>query len=382
MNSKENPVLHIITGLATGGAERYLRRLLAAGLNETQPHHVLSLTDEGTQGEHIRSLGVSVHTLNLKSGLPSLRSLQKLRETVRHIAPAIIQGWMYHGNLAAYWAARGMRTNPVQVWNIRQSLHALRMEKPLTRLVIQVSRGLSKRPAAIIYNSAAARAQHENYGFHSQESQTIYNGFDLAVFQPNPVSRARIRKELGISQEAMVIGNISRFHPVKNHSELVATVARCMAEDPSLHLLLAGPGVDTTNQRLQTWCSAIPQGRVHLLGEREDVHDLLPAMDVYCSSSLAEAFPNAVGEAMACAIPCVVTNVGDSAHLVGSSGWVVAADDADPLAAALTYATKLPPSKLARFGQLARQRIEKIFPVHQSVQRYVELYNRLTHGSY
>ncbi len=372
-----NKVLHLITGLSTGGAERYLRRLLEAGLSASQEHHVLSLNDEGSQGEGIRLLGVPVHTLDLNSGIPKPDSLQKFSSIVNSINPSIVQGWMYHGNLAAYWAALRMHSKPAQVWNIRWSLDTLRAEKMLTRIVVQANRFFSTGPDVTIYNSETARNQHEAYGFRSRESQTIYNGFDTSLFKPDPLVRAAVRQELGIPDGALVIGNASRFHHAKGHRVLVSAFKRCAIANPSVHLVLAGPEVSTGKQELMSWCAEIPRRRLHLLGEHSEMHKLLTALDVYCSSSLAEAFPNSVGEAMACGTPCIVTDVGDSAYLVGDSGWIVPANDVNQLAAALASAIARPRCELVQLGEHARVRIQENFQIAQNAVRYADLYTNL-----
>jgi len=375
--SRAGKVLHVITGLSTGGAERYLRRLLEAGLAAAQEHHVLSLNDEGSQGEGIRMLGVPVHTLDLNSGIPTPASLQKFNAIVHSINPSIVQGWMYHGNLAAYWAVQRMHPKPVQVWNIRWSLDTLRAEKVLTRIVVRANRFFSSRPDVTIYNSETARDQHEAYGFRSRESQTIYNGFDTSLFKPDPSVRALARQELGIPDDAIVIGNASRFHHAKGHRILVAAFKRCAIVNPSVHLVLAGPAVDIGKQELMSWCAEIPRERLHLLGEHSEMHKLLTALDVYCSSSLAEAFPNSVGEAMACGTPCVVTDVGDSAHLVGDTGWIVPANNVNQLAAALASTIARPRPELSKLGELARARIQQNFQIAQNAAQYADLYTHL-----
>nr|MDA3877952.1 glycosyl transferase family 1 [Halothiobacillus sp.] len=145
-------VLHIITGLSTGGAERALYKVLAGGLAQSGNSAVLSLRDEGAYGRKIRDLGVPVYTLGMQRGVPGPLAVTRLRRLVRSLRPAIVQGWMYHGNLAAWLAQRMAPGRPALAWNIRHSLYGLSGEKRATRQVIRANRWLSGAPDALLYN--------------------------------------------------------------------------------------------------------------------------------------------------------------------------------------------------------------------------------------
>jgi glycosyltransferase involved in cell wall biosynthesis len=186
-------IIHIITGLATGGAERALYNLLQGGLSTEFDSYVISLSDKGTMGSQIEALGVSVITLNMRAGRPTLAGLLKLRSVIKTLQPDLIQGWMYHGNLAPTLARFFMANKPSLVWNVRQSLYQIKDEKSLTALVIKANRFFSTIPDALLYNSQLSRQQHEAFGFSAEKGRVIPNGIDLQRFSFSDEPRQRLR---------------------------------------------------------------------------------------------------------------------------------------------------------------------------------------------
>ena len=367
-------LLHVITGLTTGGAELALYRLLSGGLAERFDCAVLSLRDEGTVGASIRELGVPVSTLGIRRALPGPGALSRLRRLVRTFRPDLIQGWMYHGNLAALVAARAAPGRPVPVWNVRQSLYDLNAEKPLMRGVIRANRALSPGADAIIYNSQVSRAQHETFGFRSARGTVIPNGFDLTRLHPDPETALAVRQELGFGPSALVVGHMARFDPMKDHVGFLRAAVALAGRLPQARFLLTGSGVTADNPAFRGIVPPELTARFHFLGERRDVPRLMQAIDLYCSSSYSEAFPNVLGEAMATAKPCVATDVGDSAIIVGETGIVVRPSDHTELARALAAMLERSPEERRKRGIAARERIATHYRLDAITERYVQLY--------
>ena len=161
-------ILHIITDLDTGGAEMMLYKLLAESAGKPVNQLVISLMGEGPVQAKIEALGIEVKNLELRQGqTPKLRSFKLLRQMIKQFQPNVIQGWMYHGNLAASMGVMFLGVKAKVVWNIRQTLYDFVNEKSKTRLIIRLSAWLSKRPDCILYNSSLSRQQHEGIGFSS-----------------------------------------------------------------------------------------------------------------------------------------------------------------------------------------------------------------------
>ena len=371
-------VLHIITGLATGGAERALYNLLQGGLDTKFDSHVISLTDMGTFGAQIKALGVSVTTLDMPAGRPTLAGLLKLRSVIKSLKPNLIQGWMYHGNLAATLARSMCSERSILVWNIRQSLYQLSNDKLLTRQVIRANRFFSKAPDALLYNSHLSRQQHEAFGFMARNGRVIPNGIDCQRFGFSQDARQRIRAELSISANALLVGHVARRHPMKDHANFLQAAKIIALQHSNVHFVLSGRDVCWENTSLKQQIPDSLHDRFHLLGERSDVADLMSAMDVLClSSAWGEGFPNVLGEAMAVGVPCVATDVGDSALVIGDCGVIVPPRDKKALAAGIESLLTLPPTERRLLGKQAHQRIKDNFTLGAIVEQYADLYNNL-----
>lgn len=350
-------VLHIITDLDTGGAEMMLYKLLASLQGESVDSSVISLMGRGIITERIEGLGIKVETLNMGQGeRPGWRALVRLKRLTAKLRPDVVQGWMYHGNLAATLARllAMVRGNKVALfWNIRQTLYDLNSEKRQTRALILLSRRLSFLPSRIIYNSSVSRTQHAAIGYRNTNGLVIPNGFDLQQFRPDSERRRQLRETMGVSNETIMIGHISRFHPMKDHATLLRVVDRVVEVNGGLQdiqFVLVGHGVTDT-------LSDHPS--IRFLGERTDVAEIMSALDiVVLTSAWGEGFPNVIGEAMATALPCVVTDVGDSAKIVGEYGFVCPIGDDQCIASSLLQLINSAEQR-EFMGQHARQRIQE-----------------------
>lgn len=372
-------VLHIITSLSTGGAERALYNVLAGGLAQSGNVSVLSLTDEGTFGPRIRDLGVPVFSLDIRRGVPGPVPIQKLRKLVRDLQPEIIQGWMYHGNLAASLAAWLAPGRTAVAWNIRHSLYSLSREKPLTRLVIRAHKRLSTGVNAVVYNSSLSRRQHEAFSINPTPGRVIPNGFDTEAFKPKPESKPALLQYLGFPGNAVVVGHVARFHPMKDHPSFLRAAVEVARQVEEVRFLVVGRRVDLNNPALAGIVPSDLIDRFHFPGECQYIPTLMQAMDVMCASSAwGEAFPNVLGEAMASGVPCVATDVGDSSIIIGDTGIIVPPSDSSALAKGIL--SLLLKSQRDRFalGRAARFRIQSYYALSKVVEEYDRLYKDLT----
>ncbi len=369
-------VLHVITGLGTGGAEMMLFKVLQSTCN-TIESRVVSLMKADVTATRIEALGVPVDCLGMGRGsLPRPAVARELLRVTREFRPTVIQGWMYHGNLAAWFAARRQLPKPRLVWNIRQTLYGFQFEGRLTRWVIRLGARLSSLPDKIIYNSSVSAEQHEAAGYATAGRVVIPNGFDLAAFVPDPTSRVAVREEFRLPSDAILIGHVARHHPMKGHAHLLSAAKAVIARFPGARFLLVGRNVTMDNPEIVSQLDALNlRSHVVLAGERSDMPRLTAAMDLAVSASgWGEGFPNVVGEAMAAGVPCVVTDVGDSATVVGECGRVVAAGDADALAAAICELLALAPARRQQLGRDARARVDELFSIERVGRVYRDLY--------
>jgi glycosyltransferase involved in cell wall biosynthesis len=238
---------------------------------------------------------------------------------------------------------------------------------------------LSRRPAAILYNSHISAKQHETLGYHSDKRRIIPNGFDCEVFRPDPDARTRVRNDLGINDNVLVVGLIARYHPMKDHRNFLAAASIFHGFAPDARFVLAGAGVDPRNKNLTTQLEDLGLARhTYLLGERADVAALNASMDIATlSSAWGEGFPNVIGEAMACGVPCVVTDVGDSSFVVGDTGRVVSPRNPEALAHAWRELVEIGWTARHQLGMKARRRIQANFSLDVVVRQYELLYTEL-----
>ncbi|HEY4210717.1 MAG TPA: glycosyltransferase [Steroidobacteraceae bacterium] len=368
----------VITGLSTGGAEMMLLKLLEGVDRERFAFHVISLTTLGEIGPRIGALGIPVEALGMGRGrLDPLRVI-RLTRRLRELRVDIVHTWLYHADLLGGLAARGAGLRTV-VWGIRNSTLHPEKTSASTRLVVRLNAVLSRWiPAGILSCSTVARDVHLAAGYKGNIS-VIPNGFDLARFKPDEMARASVRTELRLPADAPLVGIVGRYDPQKNQEGFLRAAGLLKENNPRVHFLLAGGGVDRDNTRLMAASERAGVGdAAHFLGRRDDIPRLMASLDVLVSSaSFGEAFPNVIGEAMACGVPCAVTDVGDCANIVGETGYVVAPEDISGLVDAMKELLALSPAERAALGERARARVQSHFDIRDVVRRYEDYYARV-----
>lgn len=370
-------ILHLITGLASGGAEMMLYKLVSGMDRQRFRPVVVSLTTGGAVAERIADLGIPVHSLGMRRGQPTPQSLWWLATLLRRERPAILQTWLYHADLLGLLVAPLAGGMPV-IWNVRSSNMDMSHYSRLSAWTVRACARLSQHPRAVVINSATGRAFHERSGYRPREWALIPNGFDLQQFRPDAAARAATRAELGIPPDAFAVGLMARRDPMKDHPTFLRAAALLRHRHPEVHFILAGQGVTSEDPELRRLIEAGDLGaHAHLLGERRDMPQLLAALDVASlTSTFGEGFPNVVGEAMACAVPCVVTDAGDAAAIVGDTGFVVPFRDPAAIAAAWERLIDLPPEERQALATRARQRVAEHYSLAAIIGQYEDLYAR------
>lgn len=375
-------VVHVITGLQVGGAEVMLARLLAATDRDRFESRVLALGARGPIGDEIAALGVPIEALGLAAGPALPAQIGKLGRSLRRARPDLIQTWLYHADLLGGLAGKLATGAPV-VWGLHSSNLEPGIVKPGTiRAARACARLAGWLPSAVVCCSESTRELHARLGYRPDRLVVIPNGIDPETFRPDPAARASVRAELGLEPNAPLVGLVARFDPQKDHRTFVRAAALAGAADARVRFLLCGDRVAPDNPALRGWIEAAGiADRVHLLGRRRDLPRLQASLDVGTLSSAAvEALPLVIAEAMACGVPCVVTDVGDSARLVGDTGLVAPPDNPEALAAAWLELLAMDPDTRAALGARARRRIEEHYALAASVARYEALYERVGAG--
>lgn len=378
----EIKILYIITGLGVGGAETMLYKLVRSLDRSNYTPTVISLSTVGEVGKEIASLGVPIHSLNMTRGSLSFAAVFRLIAILRAVKPDIVHTWMYHADLLGGVVARCVGYSNI-VWSIRNNSLDPKMCRAPTRLAAKLCSMLSDIiPLKIISCSKKALNVHADLGYSRNKMLVIPNGFDLSQFIPSKSSRQDVRQELGLSSSSQLVGLVARFDPQKNHLGFLSAAKMIHNRLPHVHFLLCGDGVDNNNLALRGAIEGNKSfaSRIHLLGRRSDISRIMAALDVLALSSFSEAFPNVVGEAMACGIPCVVTDVGDCAEIVGGMGAVVRNGDMSAFAEKTIGLLELPHEERAMIGQQARERVAQEFDIRNIALLYQSLYSNITHN--
>ncbi|OQW92597.1 MAG: glycoside hydrolase [Thiotrichaceae bacterium IS1] len=372
-------IAFIITGLSTGGAEMMLLKLLSRIDHSCFEPIVISLANRSEIAQQIESLGIPVYFIGMKPGRFSISGFLRLIRLLQKLKPDIIQGWMYHGNVVAQIVAYFTAKRTPVLWNIRGTHTDLQAEKFSTALTIWLGARLSTLPVKIINNSKTSALLHERkLGYSANKRVIIPNGFDTKVFCPSTTAYIQLRQELDLPADSLLIGLIGRYHPMKDHANFLQAAAHLLTIYPNTHFVLAGAGVELSNPELLKLVNELRLTKaVHLLGRRDDLPYITAGLDIASSSSYGEGFPNVVGEAMSCGVPCVVTDVGDSAWIVGNTGKVVPPRNPITLADAWRELIEMGTEGRHQLGEQARQRVIENFSLDAIVRQYERLYKQI-----
>ncbi|EAW28589.1 Glycosyl transferase group 1 [Alteromonadales bacterium TW-7] len=370
-------VLHIITGLADGGAEAVLYRLCTTDTKNT--HTVISLMGLSKYGPLLQQQGVTAYSLDMPLGRFTFSGLLKLYKLVKNIKPDAVQTWMYHADLIGGLVARCAGIKNI-TWGLHQSDLTPGAAKKSTILVAKLCGYLSYFvPKKIICCADKAAEANKGIGYCEAKLNVVYNGYDLNAFKTDNSAKELIKKEFSISNSTVFIGMVSRFHPFKDHENLIKALGIVKQQKINFSCLLVGLDMCDSNQQLMVW---LQQNNVLdniiLAGKRSDIPHIMNGLDIHLLSSSSEAFPNVLNEAMACGTPCVTTDVGDAVHIVGDTGWVAKPQNPQDLASKIVEAINMKAhSKDAwETRQLkARERIENNFKIETMVSKYNEIWN-------
>ena len=357
-------VMHIISGLDDGGAERALTNLVLHECFKGQlavEQIVISLSGLGIYGPVLKRSGIEVVTFKSR-GLSNLAGMIiRIADLIRARQPDVLKCWMYHANLIGTLAALFSRRRCLMrlYWGIRCSDMDVSQYSWSLAWARRFGALLSSFPNLIVVNSVRGAHVHANLGYQKSQMVVFDNGVDIDLFRPDNSRRRQSRKELNLHEIEFVIGTVARVDPMKGYDTLRAALGRC----PGVRCVAVGRGTDT-----------LPQSEQFLgIGRRSNVEELLPAFDVLVSpSKFGEGWSNSIAEAMAAGVPIIATDVGDAGRIVGDTGIIVPPDNVGALAEAIQVMQR-DPERRRTLGAAARRRAVEHFALDVCAARYEQL---------
>ncbi len=371
-------IVHIINSLEFGGAEAMLCDLvLRHDRNQWEPT-VVTLIDNMSVAQPLIDAGVPILCMNMRPGFPDPRGVLRLARALKKLAPDLVQTWMDHSNLIGGVVTRMVSKTPV-VWGIHHADHVREKTKKSTLMTVAACARFSRTvPKQIVSCSHHGRKLYAARGFDEGRMQVIPNGFDLTRFRMIADAPERLRKDLGLKSDAMFVGMAARFDPLKDHHTFVQAALKIAERIPSAQFVMCGTRIDRSNRELAELLQSTGMAsRFHLLGPIRDMPAFYSAMDLVVSSSISEAFPLVLGEAMACGTVCVATDVGDSALILKGVGEIAPPGDPASLASACVEVLRRDVHTRHQMGLTARQSVAERFGLDAVTRQYERLYSRV-----
>lgn len=376
-------IVHIINSLFTGGAEQFLNQLIQNSLNSDSSHSIITLIDGGDITTQLKQKEYNITSTGLNNVLSLPKAIKKLAATLNKEQPDIIQTWLYHSDFIGGLTGKLITKKPV-IWNVRHANLEFQNNKIATLLIVKILSYLSKNvPHTILANSSSAVKSHISWGYNKNKFHIIPNGINTSRFTYNAQQRIHLRNSFKIQQNDFLIGMIARFNPQKDFHNFLKSASNISKKYQHVKFLLCGREVNNENKFLTDLILKYNlSNKCILLGYRTDIPYLLSCLDLYVSSSAGESFPNSVAEAMACSIPCVVTDVGSSAEIVGNAGLSVPAKNPTLLAQASGQFIQMSAEERHHYAKLARQRICMFYSMTSAINSYNKFYKHIFNTSH
>ena len=366
-------ILHIITALGDGGAEHTLYKICK--YDKINEHLVISLKGPGKYYQLLKKLGINVHYLNIK--FYSINKFFSLVRLINIIKPNIVQTWLIHADFLGGIAAKLIGIKNI-IWNIRYTKIKFGKSKLTSVIIVKILSYLSFLiPSSIVVVSKKAKKIYKMEGYDQKKFVYIPNGYDISILKSSKSQRKNFRDKINIKKKTILIGNVARYDPKKDHANLLKALALLKLKNKNFLCILAGSRVNKNNIELNYLIKKLKlSDKVKLLGHNNNISQIMNGIDIYIqSSSYGEGFPNVVAEAMSCGTPSIVTDVGDAPYIVNKIGWVVPPNDENKLARTIESITKqIGTKKWKKISNDGRLRIKQKFDIKQMITSYNKLW--------
>ena len=359
----------LIRSLDHGGAERQLTELVK-GLDPAKFQITVATFYDGggLRGEIENLPGVRVESLHKKGRWDLLAFVLRLSRLVREVRPDFLIGYM--GNANELCSLMAWMHGGKAVWGLRMSHRDNARYNWLTGVSHRFGAWVSKSADLIISNSHAGARDHAADGYSPKRMVVVHNGIDTRRFRPDAAARAEMRREWGIPDGDLLVGMIGRLDPQKDHPTFLRAAALVQRQRPNVRFICVGNGPQSYAAELRAEAESLGlNGRLKWQPASNKVLGVYNALDLATlPSANGEGFANVVGEAMACGIPVVASDAGDSAIVVDDPSRIVPIRNPGALAAAWLRVLDLPAEERARLGEMQRRRIGENYDVPHLVK--------------
>jgi glycosyltransferase involved in cell wall biosynthesis len=351
-----------IRSLDIGGAERQFVELVR-GIDKSRFDVTICTMYGGVREDEVQAIeGIRYVNLQKEGRYDLWKFGRRYRALLRGIRPDVLYAFLGEMNLFSLWC-KPKKTK--LIWGFRASNMDLKQYGKMSQLLFWLQKQLSPKVDRIVANSHASVMFHKEQGFDISRAVVIPNGIDIERFRPDETLRGEFRAEYGVAHDEMAVGIVARIDAMKGYPIFAKAMRKLLESDKKLRVFAVGDGSEKIRKECEAILGEYNDIRFLWLGTRNDVEKIYNGLDLYVSSSLSESFSNTIAEAMACGTPCVVTDVGDSALIVGDTGRVVPARDFAALGEGIE---RMLSEDLPALGRKARRRIVENFSTEKMVE--------------
>jgi glycosyltransferase involved in cell wall biosynthesis len=384
-NQKRLRVLHLVGADFHATPHPLLLPMLTRGKRQHIDAHAVHFVPGAAQFAVVRQSGLPVHDVALSSKRFSLSALSELKKIVTKFSPDLIHAWGASAQpvamMVAKYGKKSASPTPV-VWSVARTTPLKAKPGLVEKMVFNLNKRYSKDCRRIVYPSAAAAAQHRRVGIADTASAVIAAGVDAARYKPDLQARQRVRLQLELPKDAILIGMYAPFQPEFDHATFIKAVGEITRLNTNVYCVMAGRAMVRGNAPLMTMVGGGTLGtRTRVIGEWSDLGALFNACDVVCSSATVDAARLMLATAMLCGVLCVGTAVGAQGEVIGNFGAAVEPGSPEALVRGLRRIIEMPPERKSFMMREARKHILQNFNLTRAIERYYELYFEIATGA-
>ena len=379
-NYRQLRVLHVVSSGGVAGAlqQSLFMPLLTRMPKQRVKSQVVCLSPGAVPAAVLRQNGVPVHDVALSRQRFSAGAFGQLVQAAKQFRPDVIQAWGHTAQILAALLRKRCDWKPKLVWSVADTAPLPRNAGFIDRQKLKYASRFAAKADRIVYASEAGAAQHRRVGFPDGGHLTVPPGVDPTRFKPDLAARQKVRDQLELNPEALVIGMVAPFQPEYDHATFLKAIGDLLKSNPNVAVLLAGHGVQKGNAPLMALVGGGKLGAsTQLLGEWSDVASLFNACDVACSSAVTDASRMTLVMAMLCGVPCVGTGMGAQGEVIGQFGVAIEPGSPTAFVKGINRILQLTPEKRAAMVQGARKHALKNYVSVLALQKYYQLYCEL-----